>query len=284
MKGLLSVLVFTLLVIPLFLSPAAANASANEVVTTLAVTDVAYQSATFHGTVTGGKRSFDTYFEYGTSRTSLTKKTPTKTYVGVASITLNAIVEGLSQCTDYYVRLVVRVGADGQAAVINGSIVNFKTMGCGIQYGQNTIPGTSSSATPYSASQARPAQMANILVQKAEIVTAKVAPGQKVDITASVTNQGDANGDARIALFVNGQEMDSQGVTLASGQTSPVHFYVTMNEPGTYTVLVGNVSAGSFTVDYMASDNTVLFISLGFIGLVLVVGAMYFLRRKQPAH
>jgi hypothetical protein len=54
-----------------------------------------------------------------------------------------------------------------------------------------------------------------------------------------------------------------------------------MAGPGTYSVYAGGVQAGSFTVDEFADPNTVLFISLGALGFVLIAGMIYFTLRRQ---
>ena len=114
-----------------------------------------------------------------------------------------------------------------------GNEITFTTTGCKVRLpGQGATGGSTGSVTSQN-----PAQMANIIVQSAAIATPKVAPGEKVDITASVANRGDSNGDTKVTLYVNGQEVESQGITLSSGQTAPLHFYVSRNEPGTYSVM-----------------------------------------------
>jgi len=162
-----------------------------------------------------------------------------------------------------------------------GNVITFTTDGCEIgplgQGGAGTASGLST--VP---SWPKPVQMSNIVVQSAAIATPKVAPGEKVDVTASVTNKGTTNGDARLTLYVNGQEADSQSVVLAAGQTAPVHFYVSMNEPGTYTVQVGSVPAGSFTVDAFANNDFLIYglIALFTIGIAVVI---YMVTRKRTA-
>jgi hypothetical protein len=164
---------------------------------------------------------------------------------------------------------------------VYGNVITFTTSGCKVgplgQGGAGTASGIST--VP---SWPKPVQMSNIVVQSAAIATPKVAPGEKVDVTASVTNKGDTNGDARLTLYVNGQEADSQSVVLAAGQTAPVHFYVSMNEPGTYSVHVGNVLAGSFTVDVLANNDLLIYglIALFTIGIAVVI---YMVTRKRTA-
>jgi hypothetical protein len=166
-------------------------------------------------------------------------------------------------------------------SLIGGKEITFTTEGCKIgplgQGGAGTASGLST--VP---SWPKPVEMSNIVVQSAAIATPKVAPGEKVDVTASVTNKGSTNGDARLTLYVNGQEADSQSVVLAAGQTAPVHFYVSMNEPGTYSVHVGSVPAGSFTVDVLANNDLLIYglIALFTIGIAVVI---YMVTRKRTA-
>ena len=124
--------------------------------------------------------------------------------------------------------------------------------------------------------------MANIMVQSAAISTPKVAPGEKVDITASVANRGSSNGDARVTLYVNGQEVESQGITLSSGQTAPLHFYVSRNEPGTYSVYVGGVSAGSFTVDVFTNNDILIYGAIALLTLG-IAGVLFMITRRRTA-
>ena len=172
-------------------------------------------------------------------------------------------------------------GAFNSCPIIYGNEISFTTSGCKIgplgQGGAGTASGLST--VP---SWPKPVQMSNIVVQSAAIATPKVAPGEKVDVTASVTNNGSTNGDARLTLYVNGQEADSQSVVLAAGQTAPVHFYVSMNEPGTYSVHVGSVPAGSFTVDAFANNDFLIYglIALFTIGIAVVI---YMVTRKRTA-
>jgi hypothetical protein len=55
-----------------------------------------------------------------------------------------------------------------------------------------------------------------------------------------------------------------------------------MNEPGTYTVQVGSVPAGSFTVDAFANNDFLIYglIALFTIGIAVVI---YMVTRKRMA-
>jgi hypothetical protein len=280
-KRLLLVLVLSLVAIPMFILPAAAN-GAGETITTLPATHVLESTATLNATaINAGKRTFQAYFEYGRVRGTYNLKTPPVLFVGVGSFTLNADLTKLFSCTKYYARAVM--SEPMQTNYIYGNVITFTTTGCPVgPLGQNTIPGTSSVGTPYTASSLSPAQMSNIVVQSAAIATPKVGPGEKVDITASVTNKGTSNGDAKVTLYVNGQEVESKGITLSSGQTSPLHFFVSRDEPGTYTVTVGGVSAGSFTVDTFTNNDLPIYIVIAVVTLG-IAGALYLFTRKRTA-
>ena len=150
-----------------------------------------------------------------------------------------------------------------------------------IQVGGGSAPATGASSLSGLPASA-PVQMSNIVVQSASVLSATAAPGQEVNVSASVANKGTANGDAKITLYINGEEVESRGVAVASGQTAPVNFQVSRSEPGTYTVSVGNVPAGSFTVDAFANNDILIY---GIIALFAlgIAGAMYFILRKRRA-
>ena len=155
----------------------------------------------------------------------------------------------------------------GASFSINASLLN-----------QSSHSSSSSSGT--SNSQAI-VGLPNPVVTSATVSATKVAPGTPVMVNASVLNKGTANGAANIKLYINGQEETSKGITVNSGSNTPITFTVSRNEPGTYTVYVGGVSAGSFTVDEMADSNIILYISGALIFIALAAGAIYFLRRRQ---
>jgi hypothetical protein len=145
-------------------------------------------------------------------------------------------------------------------------------------------PGGSSGSVSVPISQQGPMNLANLQVQSASISSSKVEPGIPVTIIASVVNKGTGNGTANIRVYVNGQEEVSKGVAVSSGSIVIVTFTVSRNEPGTYSVYVGGVSAGSFTVDEMANPNIILYISIALIFIALVVGMAIMLRRKQTGY
>jgi hypothetical protein len=261
------------------------------------------------------------HFQYGTKSGVYTSITPDISKDYTDTLTFRATVTGLRPCTKYYARFVLygpalldyeksysdylisflssdTAGIHGLGVGLGftpnvkdisnipqryyyGNEIIFTTTGCQVSTGPLGQGGSVGTGAP-AVTMTNPVQMSNIVVQSASIAATKAAPGEKVDVTASISNKGSASGDAKVTLYVNGQEMESQGVTVASGQTSPVHFSLSMNEPGTYTVQVGNVPAGSFTVDAFANNDFLIYglIALFTVGIAVVI---YMVTRKRTA-
>jgi hypothetical protein len=126
-----------------------------------------------------------------------------------------------------------------------------------------------------------PVSLPSISVKSATLSAARVAPGTPVTLTANVANTGSVNGATRLTVYVNGQEESSQGVTMETGAVSPVTFNISRNEPGTYTVYVGGVNAGSFVVDQFANGLPIA-IGIGALFLFAFIAVLIVYRRSQP--
>jgi hypothetical protein len=129
-----------------------------------------------------------------------------------------------------------------------------------------------------------PVMLPSIVVRSATLSASRVTPGTPVTVTADIANTSAANGTGKLTLYVNGQEDSSQGITVSSGSSTPATFTVSRNEPGVYSVYLGGVAAGSFTVDQFADPNIVLYISLTLLGLAFVAGLLFVLKRMKQAH
>ncbi|MDD5648586.1 MAG: CARDB domain-containing protein [Dehalococcoidia bacterium] len=125
-----------------------------------------------------------------------------------------------------------------------------------------------------------PINLSNLQVQSATISNSKVSPGTPVTVTASVANSGTGNGSANIKVYVNGQEEASRGITVNSGSNAPVTFTVVRNEPGTYTVYVGAVSAGNFTVEAAVNNDAILIAACALLATAFIIG-LFMLRSRR---
>lgn len=146
--------------------------------------------------------------------------------------------------------------------------------------GISTRPLSSSASAATQPPQA-PVALSNIYVKSASLSASKVSPGTPVTVTANVANRGTVNGSTGVKLYVNGAEDSSQDVTVESGGNRPVYFTVSRNEPGTYTVYIGGIQAGSFIVDEGIDPNIILFISLSLLALSLISVLANILSRRH---
>jgi hypothetical protein len=169
----------------------------------------------------------------------------------------------------------------GEPCIDYGNEISFETTGCPTFIGTGPTSHQSGSMSGVGP-PAPPTNLPNIFVQSAAIAVTKVAPGENVPVNINVINKGGSNGSSKITLYVNGQEVESKGITLASGETAPLHFSVSRNDPGIYTIHVNGTSAGSFTVDEFTNNNILIFsiIALFSIG---IIGVLYLIGRRRPA-
>jgi hypothetical protein len=179
--------------------------------------------------------------------------------VGLDSTQWQKPYSGFISCPDYF-----------------GSELSFKTT-CPF-----ANPGSGGSSGGTGATSSGTTNMSNIVVQSATIANTRVSPGEKVDVAASVTNKGGSNGTSRVTVYINGQEAESKGIALSSGQSTTMNFSVSRNDPGTYTVLVNGVPAGSFTVDLFTNNDALIYgiIALFTIG---IIGVLYLVIKRRTA-
>ncbi|MGA2160033.1 MAG: choice-of-anchor U domain-containing protein [Dehalococcoidia bacterium] len=172
--------------------------------------------------------------------------------------------------------LTLKDGGQGDAdGLANGTIIDP----CGPAF-TNSGPTHSSLGQVPTVAQG-PAAMANIAVQSASLSTAKVAPGAPITVIANIANQGTADGSSQIKLYINGQEEAHQGVTLSSGSRTPVKFTVSRDEPGSYSVYVGSIPAGTFEVAQFADPNLILYISGALLLFALAGGVIFMATRRR---
>jgi len=129
---------------------------------------------------------------------------------------------------------------------------------------------------------APPTNLPNNVVQTALIASTRVSPGEKVDVSATITNRGGSNGTSKVTLYINGQEAESKGITLSSGQSTTVNFTTSRNDPGAYTVHVNGVPAGSFTVD-LFNNNDILIYGIIALFTIGIIGVLYLVFRRRSA-
>ncbi len=121
----------------------------------------------------------------------------------------------------------------------------------------------------------------NIVVQSASLSASNVNPGSPVTVSAVVANKGTVNGSVRITVYVNGEQEHTYGLTVNSGKSIPVQFAISREQPGTYSVHVNGIEAGTFRVEAVIDPNMALLISMSLLTAALILGVIYIRRKRQ---
>jgi len=290
---------------PLSMIPSAVQGFSNAVVTTEPATKVGVTDATLNGVVDmGACCSVEVYFQYGEEPNALDMSTDPIVFSdgcpldrkGTVSHSFSAHVTNLRPCATYYARavyigcaaslpgnkIVAGLGVDPvtlpsmlNVAVNLNPVITFTTL----------CPPTNNShgSAGYGVtmgSTIRPFLPPMFEIPSATVSATKASPGEQVEVTATITNKGGSNGTTKVILYVNGQEADSKGIALASGQSTPVSFKVSRNDPGTYQVYVNGTSAGSFTVDLFNSNDMLIYASVALF-VISMIGLLYYLMKRR---
>ncbi|MDD5313381.1 MAG: hypothetical protein PHO26_10135, partial [Dehalococcoidia bacterium] len=129
-----------------------------------------------------------------------------------------------------------------------------------------------------------PVALPNVVVQSASLSAAKATPDTPVTVIANIANRGTVNGSIRVKVYINGEEEAVQSVTVNSGKIKTIQFDITRTQPGIYNVYVGNIPAGSFTVDAFVDPNMVLYVSFFLVLTSLILTVIYIRRRQQGVY
>lgn len=140
------------------------------------------------------------------------------------------------------------------------------------------------SHSSYIAPPQQPVRLSSVSVQGATISASTVRPGEPVAVTATLVNKSDLNGAMKLSLYINGEEEAVQGVTVNSGNTMPVTFTVSRNEPGTYSVYAGGAYAGDFTVSGAIDSSMIILIISMILCLGSIAGLVILFRRQRQGY
>jgi type IV pilus assembly protein PilA len=111
-----------------------------------------------------------------------------------------------------------------------------------------------------------------------EPLTFQIASGEEVTITVDVTNQGGQEDSFNAILNINGVKEGAKDVTLGPGQTQQIVFTLTDNEPGSYTVQIGDLRGEFITLLWF---NWWLTAGLAAALILLVWLAWYYSRKRK---
>ena len=101
----------------------------------------------------------------------------------------------------------------------------------------------------------------------------KVKPGEKVNVSIKITNNGDITGTDEISLMVNNLIVESKDVTLGGGESTVVTFTTNSTSIGKYTIGLAGLN-GNFTVSKSTTAGWLWPSAIGAftLGIILAVG------------
>ena len=116
------------------------------------------------------------------------------------------------------------------------------------------------------------------------ITPGEVLAGQPVTVAVNVVNPCEGTGDYSVALRVNGRVEESRMVSVGGNTAAPTRFTIVKNEPGTYTVDIGDQKASFTIVDSSASGGggskaAIPIIAFGLLAII-VVGLVLMMYRR----
>ncbi|MBA7609622.1 hypothetical protein ES703_16813 [subsurface metagenome] len=114
----------------------------------------------------------------------------------------------------------------------------------------------------------------------------KVDTGDKVTITAEVSNTGGMTGASTVTLRIDGAVEDTQEVVLSPGESDTVTFTVSRDDAGTYSVEVqtpDDQETGSFTVTEAPFPWWAVGLGVGVLLLILLTYFFWWRRRVAYA-
>ena len=162
---------------------------------------------------------------------------------------------------------------DTQANTVAAPIAHFSTFAILGKEGKTTV-----STAP-----------ANFSVSDLKITPATVTPGEKVTITAMVTNSGGNKGTFTAMLIINEAQEDSKDVTVEPNKSQKVTFTTTKTSAGSHSVAIAD-QTGAFTIAGEAKagfsmDNLPLpVIAAGALVIILLIIIIALATRRRSAY
>ena len=119
----------------------------------------------------------------------------------------------------------------------------------------------------------------DVQVTAANVDETDVEVGETVEVTATVENLGDADGEKNLALSVDGIDVEVESVSVAAGATETVTFTHSFDEAGTFELAVNAAIAGEVTVTEEDDDGIPGFGAVAAL-LALALALVAFGRRR----
>ncbi|MFQ3319400.1 MAG: PGF-pre-PGF domain-containing protein/surface glycoprotein (TIGR04207 family) [Natronomonas sp.] len=102
-----------------------------------------------------------------------------------------------------------------------------------------------------------PTPSANMTVTDATLSTTEIEAGETVNVTAPIENTGDAEGEYTVRVQANSVTVATETVNISTGETVEVTLPVAFDNPGERVITVGDVEAGTVTIEGDETEQTV---------------------------
>lgn len=133
----------------------------------------------------------------------------------------------------------------------NGSVSRLDVTTTGAADGRLTFAAETDGFSTFVVAVDRP----RIRVDDASLARTTSEPGQSVDVTATVSNRGNAAGERPVRVTVDGRVVAERTVDLAPGESATVSVPVAANTTGEHRVAVNGVDAGTLVVETTDADS-----------------------------
>jgi|GEM_PF-2590788 len=137
----------------------------------------------------------------------------------------------------------------------DGSWQALETRHVGTSGGVHTFEATSPGLSVFAVST-RQAQQPAFQVTDASLNTDTVTAGETFTVTATVENTGSGSGTYTLEIRADDSLITQQDVQLAAGESRQVTVDATWDQPGTWTITAGDVTAGDLTVESAGTTTT----------------------------
>ena len=89
----------------------------------------------------------------------------------------------------------------------------------------------------------------NLVVRNVEVNPTYAQPGQEIQVTATITNEGGSWGSDNVQMLINGYFEQEQGVGLAPGTSETISFTIYKTEAREYQINMGNATGTFFVME-----------------------------------
>jgi hypothetical protein len=135
------------------------------------------------------------------------------------------------------------------------------------------------------------ASTGNYTVSNLNVSPSSVNPGQPVNITVDVKNNGATAANSKIAVLVNGTMEIEQSISLASGKTQKLTYTLSKENPGDYNIVISNqnvkfsvVSSSASRFEWSKGIQWWIYVIGGIVLLLIILIVILIISRRNSGY